>query len=426
MSKLTLSQAPPPARPLRWLLSAPVWGMSAGIWLLWHGESALTGRWSLQTVALVHLFTLGVLGNAMLGSLLQFVPVAAEGRLPLQGSLPWLHTAFNVGLMLFVFALDAGARPGVMALAAILLALSPFAFALAALPSLLRGGAQRVVRAGIGFALCMLLLTVVLGVMLVGVLRGDIAWPLDRLADVHALFGLLGWVVGLMVAVGSITLPMFQGTTAIPGRWLAGWMAVCGTGLAAGAWWYLAGGTQTVLVLAVAPAALSFTAASLWLPWRAPRKRTTSLVLFWRFGSLALGIACVLGLFIAHGQVSPRWVMLAGMLGLGIGLPAMLAGMQLEIVSFLAWIGLRQDCPRGVRIPGAGSLLPEHEKRMALMAHLIAAPVLCCAAWWPLMACVAGVLVLLAHGVTLACLIAPLSRARRFARKNATQDTNTH
>lgn len=426
MSKLTLSQAPLPARPLRWLLSAPVWGMVAGIWLLWHGEAAMVGRWSLPTVALVHLFTLGLLGNAMLGSLLQFVPVAAEGKLPLQGSLPWLHAAFNVGLALFVLLLGRGIAPNAMAFAAVLLISPPLVFAFAALPSLLRGGAQRVVRAGIGFALCMLVLTVILGGILVGVLRGDIELPLDRLTDVHAVFGLLGWVVGLMAAVGSITLPMFQGTMAIPGRWLVAWIGMCGAGLVAGVSSQLAGGTQAMLALAVAPAALAFIAASLWLPWRAPRRRATALVWFWRFGSLALGIACVLGLLDAFWQMPPRVVMLAGMLGLGIGLPAMLIGMQLEIVSFLAWIGLRHDCPRGVRIPGAGSLLPEHEKRMALMVHLLAAPALCCAAWWPLMARVAGVFALLAHGVTLVCLIAPLLRARRFARENASQGAAAH
>ena len=421
MSRLALSQAPPPARPLRWLLSAPVWGMAAGAWLLWHGETALTGRWSLQAVALVHLFTLGVLGNAMLGSLLQFLPVAAEGTMPLQTSVPWLHAAFNLGLMLFVFALHAGVHPDALALAAVLLALPPLAFAFAALPSLLRRGAQRVLRAGIGCALCALVVTVALGGVLVGILRGDAALPLDRFADVHALFGLLGWVVGLMAAVGSVTLPMFQGTATIPGRWLAGWMSACGAGLVAGAALYLAGGAQAGLVLAVAPAALAFVAAALWLPWRAARRRATSLTWFWRFGALALGAACAIGLANALWDAPPRLTMLAGVLGIGIGLPMMLIGMQLEIVPFLAWIGLRRDCPRGVRIPGAGLLLPEHDKRIALVAHLAAAPVLCGAAWWPALARAAGAFAWLAHALTLACLLAPLLRARRFARDSVPQ-----
>src|SRR5690606_10918940 len=143
MSKLTLSQAPAPARPLRWLLSAPLWGVLAGAWLLWHGEATLLGRWSLQTVALVHLFTLGVLGNAMLGSLVQFLPVAAESPMPLDASLPWLHGTFNLGLVLFVFALHANARGAPMMAALVLLALAPLVFAAAALPALLRRGTQR-------------------------------------------------------------------------------------------------------------------------------------------------------------------------------------------------------------------------------------------------------------------------------------------
>lgn len=425
MSKLTLSQAPPPARPLRWLLSAPLWGMAAGGWLVWHGETALLGRWSLQTVALVHLFTLGVLGNAMLGSLLQFLPVAAESAMPLETSVSWLHAAFNLGLALFVFALHAGARADAMALAAVLLALAPLVFAVAALPSLLRRGAQRVVRAGIGFALCALIVTVVLGAMLVGILRGGVALPLDRFADAHALFGLLGWVIGLMAAVGSVTLPMFQGTAVIPGRWLAGWAVACGVGLVVGAALHLACGRQAALALAVAPAALGFVAASLWLPWRSARRRDTSLAWFWRFGTLALGTACLIGLADAAWDLPPRLAMLAGVLGIGIGLPSMLIGMQLEIVPFLAWIGLRRDCPRGARIPGAGLLLPERDKRIALFAHLAGALALCAAAWWPALARTAGAFVMPAYALTLACLVAPLLRARRFVRGHLPQEAAT-
>lgn len=419
MSKLTISQAPPPSRPLHWLLSAPLWGMAAGGWLLWHGEAALLSRWSLQTVALVHLFTLGVLGNAMLGSLLQFLPVAAEGAIPLEASVPWLHGMFNVGLAVFVFALNHGARSDALALAAILLAVPPLVFAFAALPSLLRRGGQRVVRSGIGFALCALIVTAALGVMLIGILRGEVALSLDRFADAHALFGLLGWVIGLMAAVGSVTVPMFQGTAAIPGRWLAAWVLACGTGLIVGGGLYLLNGSQAVLMLAVAPAALGFVAASLWLPWRATRRRGTALTWFWRFGTAALGVACMIGLAGLRWDASPHLAMLAGVLGIGIGLPSMLIGMQLEIIAFLAWIGLRRGCPRGVRIPGAGLLLPERDKRIALIAHLASACALCAAAWWPALAQVAGMFTSLAYAITLVCLTAPLLRARRFARGNA-------
>ena len=76
MSALALAGAPPATRPLRFLLTSPLWGVLAGLMLLLD-PLVLGGRWAPPAVALVHVFTLGVLGNAMLGSLLQFLPVAA-------------------------------------------------------------------------------------------------------------------------------------------------------------------------------------------------------------------------------------------------------------------------------------------------------------------------------------------------------------
>ncbi|MFA5684726.1 MAG: hypothetical protein WCZ65_11820 [Lysobacteraceae bacterium] len=412
MTKLALAQAPPPARPLRWLLGAPLWGIVAGAWLLWHGEAALLSRWSPPTVALVHLFTLGVLGNAMLGSLLQFLPVAAGSAMPLGRAAAWLHGAFNLGLALFVPAM-AMMRPGWLALSAVLLAVPLLSFAFAAGIALLRGGAPRALRVAIGFALGALAITVLGGVLLVAILRGEWHWPLDRLADLHALFGLLGWVLGLMAAVGSVTLPMFQGAPKVPDRWLAIWLALAGGGLLVGSAIHAISGAPAGLVLAVAPAALAFVGASLWLPRRLSHRRDSALVWFWRLGSLALLAAGVLALIEAGSAAPWSLVMAAGVLGIGIGLPLMLTGMMLEIAAFLAWIGLRSTCPRGVRIPGVSRLIPERDKLLALAMHLLAAGVLLGAAIWPVLARAAGLALLLAYAVTFACLLGGLHRARR-------------
>src|SRR5690606_26576498 len=155
MSGLNFARAPAPQRPLRWLLSVPVWGIVAGAFLIAHGDAALLSRWSPHTVALVHLFTLGVLGNAMLGSLLQFLPVAAGTPMPLARSADWLHAAFNLGLAVFAVSMVNMHRAG-LAAASVLLAVPILAFAAAALPGLLRRGAQQVLRSGIALAVASL------------------------------------------------------------------------------------------------------------------------------------------------------------------------------------------------------------------------------------------------------------------------------
>lgn len=97
MTGLAFAQAPPPALPMRFLTTALAWGVVAGLWLAWHGDAVALSRWTPATLVLVHMFALGVLGNAMLGSLVQFLPVAAGSPWPCSRCVPWLHSVFNGG-----------------------------------------------------------------------------------------------------------------------------------------------------------------------------------------------------------------------------------------------------------------------------------------------------------------------------------------
>ena len=427
MSGLDFARAPPPARPLRWLLGVPVWGIAAGVFLLIHGEAALLSRWSPHTVALVHLFTLGVLGNAMLGSLLQFLPVAAGTPMPLERSAAWLHAAFNLGLAVFVVAMVSLHRTG-LAVASVLLAVPMLVFAAAALPGLLRRGAQQVLRSGIAMAVTALAVTALAGALLVGILRGDVPLPLESIADSHATIGLLGGVLGLMAAVGSVTLPMFQGTARVPERWLGGWIALTIISLAVGVALRIWSGQQPPLVVSALLPALLFVGVSLWLPLRPQFRRNRPLVWSWRMGTLAVGAASIIVLAGTTTTLSASSVILAGTLAIAIGLPLMLSGMLLEIMGFLAWIGLRRDCPRGIRVPGVGTLVAERDKWAVLGLHLLAAAALAGAALNPaLLARPAGIALILAWAAVLACQLRGLGRARTFRRENFPEaDSRSH
>ena len=421
MSGLDFAKAPLPARPLRWLLTVPAWGIVAGVFLLAYGETALVSRWSPHTVALVHLFTLGVLGNAMLGSLLQFLPVAAGTPMPLQRSAAWLHAAFNLGLAVFVVSMVSMHRTGLV-VASALLAVPILVFAAAALPGLLARGAQQVLRSGIAMAVTSLAVTAVAGALLVAILRGDALLPLESIADSHATIGLLGGVLGLMAAVGSVTLPMFQGTARLPERWLGGWIALTIISLAVGVALRIWSGQQPPLVVSALLPALLFTGVSLWLPLRPQFRRNRPLVWAWRMGTLAVGAACAIVLAGTTTPLASSAVILAGTLAIAIGLPLMLNGMLLEIMGFLAWIGLRRDCPRGIRVPGVGTLVAERDKWVVLAMHLLAGTALAGAALNPaLLARPAGLLLLLAWAAVLLTQLRGLGRARTFRREHFPQ-----
>ena len=58
-SGLSLDQAPPVSVPLRFFLTAPLFGIVASVLMLISGPEIFVNRWSPSMVALTHLLTLG-------------------------------------------------------------------------------------------------------------------------------------------------------------------------------------------------------------------------------------------------------------------------------------------------------------------------------------------------------------------------------
>lgn len=393
MSGLAFASAPRPSLPMRFLIAALAWGAVAGLWLAWQGEIALLSRWTPATLVLVHVFALGLLGNAMLGSLVQFLPVAAGSPLPGTRVVPWLHAAFNAGLALLLATLAVSSHALALP-AGGLLGGSLAIFALLALAAVIRGKGARVVREGIGLALLALIVTAALGLLLLAARTGWRGPAAADMVDVHAAFGVIGWVLGLLAAVGGVTLPMLQGTRALPVPALRTWQvaSVLTLGIAVATLadvlpdsaWRLAAWPPAAFALAVCV-----------LQARAPHRRNPVLRRFWQAGCACLFAASLLAL-----RPDVPLVPL-GVLVLGVGLPLLVVGMALEITAFLTWIALRQRVPRGVRVPGVGSLFEEADRRRAFVLHAVAGAWLVAAAFAPALARSAGLAIALAYAVSL-------------------------
>jgi hypothetical protein len=407
MVRLALEQAPRPEAPGRFLRSVPAWGALAGLMLLAAGPALLQSRWSPQTVALVHVFTLGVLGNAMFGSLLQFLPAAAGVRVRGGPALPgMLHALLNAGALALVAGLwwPSAAGRGV---GAALLALAFGALAAACLPALLARARRSLLHAGIALSLVWALATVALGVLLVAALSGRVAIALPPWTDLHAATGLLGWALGLIAAVGRVVMPMFQGAPEAPARGQAGWLAALALGLPIAGASAIGFAFETPLRLLAAAALMSLAGGGLWLQSRSRKSRPGELLRFWRLGFIALAAAGAL-LLVPGGPAVP-----VGVLGLGIGLPLLVLGMGLEIAAFLGWITLHRHCGRGLQLPGVPSLLPASRRRIVRRMFALAGLGLVAAAQWPpLFAHAAGGLLLAAH-LTLAWALRGIDRGVR-------------
>jgi hypothetical protein len=409
MAKLAMQQAPAPAVPRRFLRSASAWGVIAGALLALDGGAAIASRWSGSTLALVHALTLGVLGNAMVGSLLQFLPVAAGVRVRGgRGAALWLHGLLNAGALLLVaaFRWPALLAPqwgggAVGAAFALLVAL--------VLPGLWAAQGQRFLRWGMGAALLAAAVAAALGLLLALALSGRGALPLPAFTDVHAGWGVLGWVLGLLAAVARVVMPMFQGTSVPSVRAQGAWHAALYALLLLATVAALRGVAIPALRAGAGVLGLAFVLAGLLLQLRAPKRRVAPLTLFWRAGFLALAAAaCAL---LAGGEVN---ALRAGVLALGIGLPLLVTGMQLEIAAFLGWIDVQRRCGRGVHLPGVQLLLPARDKSAVLALHGVSAVVLVAALAWPVLARVAGLALALAHAAGFAALWSVDRRAGRF------------
>lgn len=376
MAKIAIDQAPPTVLPRRYLLSASAWGVVAGALLLVDGEAVLLTRWAPSTLAVVHAFTLGLLGNAMFGSLLQFLPAAAG--VSVRGgthAATTLHAMLNLGALLLVAGFRA-MQPQWLLAGGGVLALAFAQLAAMTLPGVLRGCGQRLLHAGIAASLVAALATAGLGVAMLFGLTGHGGLAPVRWADVHAGWGVLGWALGLIAAVGAVVMPMFQGTRELRPRMQLTWMALLAIVLGSGSVALASGFGTNLLRWGAALCLALFALVGLWLQWHAPRSRNAWLVRCWCAGFVALlGAALVLAV---EGPA-----VLCGALVLGIALPWLVGGMQMEIAAFLGWIELHRRCARGVRLPPVQALLTERHKRGVFVAQVLAAWSLLLASAWP-------------------------------------------
>jgi hypothetical protein len=413
---LSFEQAPPFSLPLRFFLTAPLFLLAAAGLLVLSPE-ALVSRWTPQALALTHALTLGFLAMVMLGALMQMLPVVAGSPLPVPRLVAWLS---HVSLALGTVALMVGfltAEPVPYGLGTVLLGGGFAVFLAAAAISLVRAAAGVTVN-GIRLAVMSLAVTVLLGLAL-ALLRA-VWWapPAVELAiAAHVSFGLLGWVLLLVIGVAWQVVPMFQLTPPYPprlSRWLAG--AVFALLLLHAAAPLGSPNAARVVDAGLAGGILLFAVATLRLQRRRRRKLADVTLDYWRLGMASL-IACVAAWLVA--QFSPAWAdsdaypLLLGVLFIGGFAVSVVNGMLYKIVPFMAWFHLQSQLQaKAGSIPTMRDMIAERWTRWQFRLHLAACALLAVATRWPL-AMAAGIVLALSAlllGFNL------LSGVRRFAR----------
>jgi hypothetical protein len=370
---LSFDDSPPLSVPLRFFLTSPLFGVAAALVLLWHGAAALSSRWALPTLALTHLITLGFLAMSMCGALLQILPVVAGVNVlaPKKTSSIVYHALLLGSILLvagFLFPLPflyraAGPTLG-LAFLWLLVAVYP------GLRTCSPGNAAATIHT-IRLALLSLLVTVCLGLALVSSFGWQLPLPVMRITDVHAAWGLVGWVGLLLFGVGFQVIPMFQATPVYPYSAtspLAGLVAVL-----LGAWSLAAlsedssmAALRGLVAIIILGALVGFGLVTLRLLQKRRRPEAEATTLFWRL-SMASLLACGPAYLV---PMESKPLLLGVLLMLGCAFSAV-NGMLYKIVPFLLWYHLqsRSGLDRKA-VPSLRELLPDRAAKQQFWLHV--------------------------------------------------------
>lgn len=181
----------------------------------------MESRWNPATLAVTHLLTLGVLASAMIGALLQILPVTSGvyvARTRLTAMVVHLTLTSGTVLMAISF-MSSGQWAARLAAALLTIAFGWLLIAMAAGFYKYRHtrtrGSEPLFRTA-QLALLALLLTVTLGLALLSVRAWGARITIPNITDIHGAWGLLGWVGLLLMGVTFKVIPVFQSTELYP------------------------------------------------------------------------------------------------------------------------------------------------------------------------------------------------------------------
>jgi len=377
---LSFEQAPPISVPFRFFLTAPAFGMAAGLLLLWQGPAALASRWTGVALALTHLIAVGFMLQAMCGALLQMLPVAAGANIWQPQRVTHLtHAGLTVGTLLLLAGF-LSEQALFFRIAVPFMAVSLGAFAVIVMVALFRTPAKGPTILALRIAVFGLIVTISLGATLASGFGWQLALPLTELTHVHAAWGLGGWSLLLVAGVAYLVVPMFQLTPPYP-MWLTRSFSVTLFFLLA-AWsitWLplqRPEGLQVALACAAALLAVVFAVVTLRLQAQRRRKVTEPTLLFWRLAMVCLVLAAA-GVMLqqlkpGEGEDYAGTPFLLGVLLMaGVFMPV-ISGMLYKIMPFLNWLHLQKIGKPGLLVPNMRQMIPEPRMMMQLKLHLAA------------------------------------------------------
>ncbi|MDX8403950.1 MAG: hypothetical protein R8K54_06035 [Mariprofundaceae bacterium] len=386
---LSLDQAPPLSVPLRFFLTAPLFGIAAALLMLTGGPEIFVSRWSPSMVALTHLLTLGFISMVMMGAMQQLLPVLVGSpvkRPVLISSI--LHGLMAVGVPLLAagFLFD----QKLLLTAAFLTLGACFTLFLAVtLTCLFSAESKSASVTAMRLSVSSLAIAMGIGISIgSGVTADTVMFPGVVWADIHLSWALFGWAGLLFVGVGFKVVPMFQLTPGYPKaimnqlpRVIFGLLLLYSFSFLI--WPVLASWLMTMVVSCF----VLFAVVTLSLQSQRRRRIPDVTLDYWRLGMASVIAATLLWLI---RFVLPDDQVLSSALELVIGivvlvgvLISLIIGMIYKIVPFLLWFHLQGRLDEYVKLPTMKQILPDQPARRQLHVHIASLLFLIATAIWP-------------------------------------------
>ena len=214
---LSLEQAPPVSVVMKFFITASLFGLLLGLYLLANSSGLLSHNAYAYKVTITHFLALGVMASFMLGALFQMLPVIAGVviKMPTKKSM-MVHTLLIIGLILQLFAFNSSISLLYLS-TAIILGLSLLFATSVMIKELLKVRDHSSSSKGMLLSLSSFTIAILLGIYLLltlgGYLKGD---AFAQVKEAHYSFALFGWVTLLVVSVSFQVVEMFYVTPKYP------------------------------------------------------------------------------------------------------------------------------------------------------------------------------------------------------------------
>ncbi len=213
---LSLKQAPPISVVFRFFFSGSVFGIIAGVFILFF-QNTIFDPYSTEALTVTHTLTLGVMLSFMFAALFQMLPVIAGVTLdsPIKKA-NTLQYPFIIGVILLLFAFNFF-YSWLFISASILLGGSILYITIVMLLNLVKIENHSISSQGMLYSIISLSFVVLLALYLLGNLAGVVSSEhYTHIKISHYSFGLFGWISLLIISISFQVIEMFYVTPSYP------------------------------------------------------------------------------------------------------------------------------------------------------------------------------------------------------------------